>query len=129
MSSTTDTLFRVYTEEVADIRRVLHYNNSTLDVEEILKKDVRLSYTSNHCQRFMIAIGFLEGRKLNTGEDYFYVSFILSQDEYLPNQAMGYMLARSARKLGFAGNADVPDMDTYIEGLENCFHANITRAG
>ncbi|MEK7646644.1 MAG: hypothetical protein AAB381_03060 [Patescibacteria group bacterium] len=126
MSSITETLRQAYLDEVADIRRVTHYNNPKLDLEEILKKDVRLAYVSNHYRRFVVVTRLFDGGMLETGEEYFYASFILSQEEELSNQALGYMLALSSKRMDFLGNSEVPDMDEYIGKLGNSFHTRMT---
>ncbi|MCR4334149.1 MAG: hypothetical protein NUV47_00220 [Patescibacteria group bacterium] len=126
MNPITNQLRTMYEEEVADIRRKKHYSNPKLDLEDILKKSVLLGTVSDHFNRFMAVMDLFDKNKLKTGEDYFYASFILSQEDEAPNLALGCMLAQASGKLNFSGNIDVPDVDEYIKCLQDAFFTRLT---
>jgi len=126
MNETTLLLREIYNKEVTDIRRVAHYSNPELDLEDIIKRDVRHSFISDHYNRFMTVTRLFYDGMLETGEDYFYASFILSQEEDITNYALGCLFATVAQKLGFLGNDAVPDVDTYVQQLKDAFYTKVT---
>ena len=126
MNDNTTLLKMLYEEEVSDIRRVTHYKDPNLDFEDILRKDVGLQFVSTHFRRFMTVINMFDQGALITGEDFFYASFILSQEEGIDHFALGCMFAQVAKRLGFSGNKTVPDVNVYVQQLQNAFTAKVT---
>lgn len=126
MNDTTLLLKRLYDDEVKDIRRVAHYNNPQLDVEEIIKRGVRLDYISTHLERFVVVVRLIENADLTIGEDYFYASFILSQETEMEMLALACMFAKVSKRLNFFGNEDIPDINEYIKQLDNAFFERVT---
>lgn len=122
----TETLRTLFLAEIADIRRVAHYNKPELDVEEITKRDVRLVYVSQHFNRYMEVMKIVDARGLEIAEDYFFASFILTQEEEPNHFALGYMLALRAKGLNFSGCPEIPDVDKYLQKLEVVFNAKMT---